>query len=102
NLGRCSITQAELTGAVVGLDRAWQLGFRNVELQLDSTTALSILHGPDPIQHQHAGLVLRFRRLIARDWRVRIIRVYREGNRVADFLANLGHNVNVTPQFYEM
>ncbi|CAN1164221.1 Putative ribonuclease H protein At1g65750, partial [Linum perenne] len=81
NLGRCSITQAELTGAVVGLDRAWQLGFRNVELQLDSTTALSILHGPDPIQHQH---------------------VYREGNRVADFLANLGHNVNVTPQFYEM
>ena len=31
------------------------------------------------------------RRLLGLDWEVRVQHVHREGNRAADFLANLGH-----------
>ncbi|CAN1797111.1 Putative ribonuclease H protein At1g65750 [Linum perenne] len=34
NLGSCSITRAEMRGASEGLRRAWDVGFRRVELQL--------------------------------------------------------------------
>ncbi|CAN1140431.1 hypothetical protein LINPERHAP1_LOCUS16173, partial [Linum perenne] len=38
NLGKCSITRAELTDAVTGLQKAWELGYRRVEIQTDSST----------------------------------------------------------------
>ncbi|CAN1799141.1 Putative ribonuclease H protein At1g65750 [Linum perenne] len=36
NLGKCSITRAELRGAVSGLQLAWERGYRKIQLQLDS------------------------------------------------------------------
>ncbi|CAN1334217.1 Putative ribonuclease H protein At1g65750 [Linum perenne] len=36
NLGQCSITRAEIRGAIAGLELAWEYGFRRVELQIDS------------------------------------------------------------------
>ncbi|CAL1386502.1 unnamed protein product [Linum trigynum] len=35
NLGACSITRAELRGAMEGLQLAWNLRFRRVQLELD-------------------------------------------------------------------
>ncbi|CAI0461020.1 unnamed protein product, partial [Linum tenue] len=43
NLGTCSITAAELKGAVVGLQMAWDRGHRKVQLKLDSATAVAII-----------------------------------------------------------
>ncbi|CAN1850054.1 Putative ribonuclease H protein At1g65750 [Linum perenne] len=43
NLGACSITRAELTGAVVGIRRAWDLGIRKLEVQVDSRCAVQLL-----------------------------------------------------------
>ncbi|CAN0855600.1 hypothetical protein LINGRAHAP2_LOCUS6268, partial [Linum grandiflorum] len=43
NLGRCTITRAEIRSAIFGLRVACELGFRNVELQLDSTTSISAI-----------------------------------------------------------
>ncbi|CAL1409924.1 unnamed protein product [Linum trigynum] len=43
NLGSFTITMAELKGAEIGLLRAWEKGFRRVELRLDSSTAISII-----------------------------------------------------------
>ncbi|CAN1146334.1 Putative ribonuclease H protein At1g65750, partial [Linum perenne] len=36
NLGKCSITRAELTGAVIGMERAWEMGVSDLTVQLDS------------------------------------------------------------------
>ncbi|CAN1773739.1 Putative ribonuclease H protein At1g65750 [Linum perenne] len=36
NLGKCSITRAELRGAVSGLKLAWERGYCKIQLQLDS------------------------------------------------------------------
>ncbi|CAN1127783.1 Putative ribonuclease H protein At1g65750 [Linum perenne] len=71
NLGKCSITMAELRGAVSGLQLAWERGYRKIQLQLDSQCAIHLLQGEGLDDHAH---------------------VYRESNHAADFLANLGHS----------
>ncbi|CAN0898742.1 Putative ribonuclease H protein At1g65750 [Linum grandiflorum] len=90
NLGSCSITRAELRGAIESLRLAWQLGHRRVALQMDSKAALSILQAREEPSHQHASLVLQFRSLLQRDWIVTLSHVFREGNFLADCLARRG------------
>ncbi|CAN1792273.1 Putative ribonuclease H protein At1g65750 [Linum perenne] len=92
NLGCCSVTRAELRGAVLGLELAWSKGFRNVELQLDSRAAIALIQQDDDPSHQHALEVMAVQELCRRDWMVRIRHTYREGNKGADFLANRGHD----------
>ncbi|CAN1841756.1 Putative ribonuclease H protein At1g65750 [Linum perenne] len=71
NLGQCSITRAEIRGAITGLELAWDYGFRRVELQIDSQAVVSLLSLPSVPEHQH---------------------VFREANKVADFLASRGYD----------
>ncbi|CAN1728919.1 Putative ribonuclease H protein At1g65750 [Linum perenne] len=91
-LGSCSVTRAELHGAVLGLELAWSKGCRLVEVQLDSRAVISLLLQTDEPLHQHALEVLAFQDLCRRDWIVRLRHTYREGNKVVDFLANHGHD----------
>ncbi|CAN1162618.1 Putative ribonuclease H protein At1g65750 [Linum perenne] len=71
NLGKCSITRAELAGVIEGMERAWQGGFRHIEVQIDSLCAVKLLSQTDGLNHQHAGIVGKFRALIKRNWVVR-------------------------------
>ncbi|CAN1320571.1 Putative ribonuclease H protein At1g65750 [Linum perenne] len=71
NLGKCSITRAELRGAVSGLQLAWERGYHKIQLQLDSQCVVQLLQGDDLEDHAH---------------------IYRESNHVADYLANVGHS----------
>ncbi|CAN1816373.1 Putative ribonuclease H protein At1g65750 [Linum perenne] len=88
NLGCCTITRAEIRGAISGLELAWAYGFRHVELQLDSQAAIAILLSPEDPLHQYMAEVLYFRELCGREWRVRTRHVHREANKAADFLAS--------------
>ncbi|CAN1830976.1 Putative ribonuclease H protein At1g65750 [Linum perenne] len=92
NLGNCSITRAELRGAIEGLKRTWDAGFRRVVLLLDSKAAISLLNGSQGTAHQHGMEVLQFRELLDRDWTIQIKHTYREGNHAADFLASIGYD----------
>ncbi|CAN1333599.1 Putative ribonuclease H protein At1g65750 [Linum perenne] len=74
NLGKCSITRAELRGAVSGLQLAWERGYYKIQLRLDSQCAVQLLQGYDLEDHAH---------------------VYRESNHVADYLANIGHSCSL-------
>ncbi|CAN1846117.1 Putative ribonuclease H protein At1g65750 [Linum perenne] len=91
NLGRCSITRAELRGILHGLEFSWSSGHRKVHLQTDSQSAVSLILADNHPLHQHASEVLAIRELLQRNWQVEIHHVYREGNGAADFLANMGH-----------
>ncbi|CAN1256833.1 Putative ribonuclease H protein At1g65750 [Linum perenne] len=90
NLGSCSITRAEIRGAVEGLRRTWEAGFRKVVLQMDSQVAITLLTS-DSNMNNHHSLEIEQLELCNREWRVEIRHVYREANKVADFLANQGH-----------
>ncbi|CAN1810413.1 Putative ribonuclease H protein At1g65750 [Linum perenne] len=93
NLGRCSITRAEICGALEGVRRAWEAGHRKLEIQMDSKVAVGILLNRDPASsHQFTLEVLEFQEWLQREWTVELKHVYREANHAADYLANLGHN----------
>ncbi|CAN1824284.1 Putative ribonuclease H protein At1g65750 [Linum perenne] len=92
NLGLCSITRAELRGAVEGIKRAWEAGYRKILLRLDSKAAISLLTGAKDTSHQHGMEVIEYRELCQRDWLIQIKHTYREGNHAADFLASMGYD----------
>ncbi|CAN1145857.1 Putative ribonuclease H protein At1g65750 [Linum perenne] len=60
NLGICSVTRAELRGAILGLELAWSLNCKLVELQQDSRAAVALLSHKDDLIHQHSLEVLAF------------------------------------------
>ncbi|CAN1829647.1 Putative ribonuclease H protein At1g65750 [Linum perenne] len=91
NLGCCSITRAEIRGAIEGLVRVWDAGFRKVVLRMDSRAAISILTSSDDSAHQYTMEKMEFRDLSRRDWSLKVEHTFREGNRSADFLASLGY-----------
>ncbi|CAN1318548.1 Putative ribonuclease H protein At1g65750, partial [Linum perenne] len=95
NLGRCSITRAEIRGALTSLQLDWDAGHRRVLLQMDSKVAIALLQDPLQVTHQHSLEVLQFRNLLARDWVVDIRHIYREGNQAADYLAGIGFNLSL-------
>ncbi|CAN0841580.1 Putative ribonuclease H protein At1g65750 [Linum grandiflorum] len=82
-----------MTSVIDGMERAWRLGISHMEIQLDSLTAISLLQAEGSWDYQHATVVLKFRRLLLRNWAVR--HVYREAKNVADYLAKLGHSMTL-------
>ncbi|CAN1139259.1 Putative ribonuclease H protein At1g65750 [Linum perenne] len=94
NLGRCSITRAEMKGVIEGMQAPWELGVRRLEVQMDSSAVMGMLLDGN-LNNQHASLISRFQRLRGRDWELRFIHVYREANHLADCLANKGHQLQL-------
>ncbi|CAN1121023.1 Putative ribonuclease H protein At1g65750, partial [Linum perenne] len=94
NLGKCSITRAEITAIVLGLERAWEAGIRHVEVQTDSICVINLIHMTQ-LDHQHAALVMQYRRLLERSWKVTLKHVFREANHLVDAMENRGHYVGL-------
>ncbi|CAN1165102.1 Putative ribonuclease H protein At1g65750 [Linum perenne] len=63
--------RAELRGIIIGLQIAWENGFRKVDARIDSQAILTLIKDNESATHQH---------------------IYREGNFADDYLANLGHD----------
>ncbi|CAN1219920.1 Putative ribonuclease H protein At1g65750 [Linum perenne] len=66
--------RAELQGIVEGMRLAWDKGVRKLNIQTDSRAAVAILQNESETTHRH---------------------IYREANSVADYLANLGHSLDL-------
>ncbi|KAK7306532.1 hypothetical protein VNO77_44479 [Canavalia gladiata] len=94
NLGSISsVTLAELWGVVHGLKLAWDIGWKKVKVDIDSTNALALVRnstvGNDDVT---CALVSEINDLVRKDWLVEFSHVFRESNRAADRLAHLGHS----------
>ncbi|CAN1156973.1 Putative ribonuclease H protein At1g65750 [Linum perenne] len=92
NLGKCSIMRAELRGIIIGLQIAWENGFRKVDARVDYQAILTLIKDNESATHQHVVDIAVLRELLEREWDVTISHIYREGNFAADYLANLGHD----------
>ncbi|CAN0876636.1 Putative ribonuclease H protein At1g65750, partial [Linum grandiflorum] len=101
NLGSCSITRTEMRAIVNGLQLAWTLGIRRIQVQSDSMAAIAILTKVSELDHQHTALVLRFKELCNRQWEVHLSHIYREANNAADYLANLDHSLSYGLHFFD-
>lgn len=79
---------AEVWGIITGLELAWARGFKKVWMESDSLTAVNLIKkGCSKLRHYH-GLVDYIGELCRRNWDVFVSHHHREGNRVADALAN--------------
>ena len=61
---------------------------------ISSVTAQLVTRGCDS-HHPYSHMVEQIRELLSRDWNVRVSHVVKEGNRVADQLAKLGHSKSI-------
>ncbi|CAI0402747.1 unnamed protein product [Linum tenue] len=102
NLGVCTITRAEIIAAIRGLQLVWRNGYRKVLLQMDSTTAINILTSSEHMEQRYFILVQQFQELLNKSWEVKISHIYREGNKVTDFLANKVHSSSIGYHDFEV
>ncbi|XP_050238477.2 uncharacterized protein LOC126687968 [Mercurialis annua] len=97
-IGHCSVLQSELWGALDGLDIAWNKGFRNVILEMDSKLAVDAIAKNRSPTNANSNLLNAIRCILNQDWQVHICHIHREGNRSADSMASQGfyHNMGLT------
>ena len=62
-----------------------------VILEMDSSTAISLITGDKHIYHPYGLVIQRARNLLQRSWVVEVKHAFGEANRPADALASLGH-----------
>ncbi|KAF7842214.1 reverse transcriptase [Senna tora] len=91
-LGHGSAFQAEIWAILLGLRFSHDKGFPKVIIETDSIMALNFVQSNTDIQHPLGGIRARIRELLSMDWQVKLVHTYREGNMVADALANAGHD----------
>ncbi|CAI0404245.1 unnamed protein product [Linum tenue] len=82
NLGEGTITRAEITRLVHGLQAAWEMAIRKLIVQTDSRTAIQLITMAG-FRHPRSAMILEAQRLLAQDWEVELHHVFREGNVVA-------------------
>ncbi|CAI0451830.1 unnamed protein product [Linum tenue] len=101
-MGTCTITAAELKGAIEGLRIAWDKGHMKVQLHLDSMTTISIMKTSEDDSHRHGFLSQQFRQLLNRNWGISISHVHRECNFAADYLAGKGHGATFGTHLFDV
>ncbi|CAN1744019.1 Putative ribonuclease H protein At1g65750 [Linum perenne] len=99
NLGSCTIIRAELRAAAIGLELAWGMHARKVNIQIDSNAAVLAICGQQQDDSRHSHILQQIRQLIDRDWTVKVTHFYRERNLVADLLAHHGHELSLGSHF---
>ncbi|CAN1139495.1 Peroxiredoxin-like 2A [Linum perenne] len=66
-------------------------GARRVAVQSDSKVALALINGTEEACHQHIWEMSTIRMLLQREWEVIISHIFKEGNKIANYLAGIGH-----------
>ncbi|MCH81999.1 putative non-LTR retroelement reverse transcriptase, partial [Trifolium medium] len=100
-LRMCSAYIAELWGVYEGLLYARGLGYSRVEVNVDSSVMVHVLLKGGSGSPGGRALVWKIRRLMELDWEVVMHHAYRESNKCADALANLGCDMESTSFVYE-
>lgn len=91
SLGIADVTTAELWSAFDGLSLARERGIRRLKLQMDSKDAVDLINGRRTSANLHCSrLVDNIQLLMGQDWSVNVCHIFRQANRVADRLAQLG------------
>jgi hypothetical protein len=85
---------AELWGELEGPKLVRRLGFRKVELHIDSIAIVQVVKERRPKSSLGVALAKQIWKLLDLEWCVEIIHSYTEANKCANALANLGSSLN--------
>ncbi|GAU25543.1 hypothetical protein TSUD_259770 [Trifolium subterraneum] len=89
-VGMCNAFVAELWGVLEGLRFVRNMGFRKVELCIDSQFVVQVIKNGCVQSSMGVSLLKQIWRLLDLDWNVEVSHTYREANNCADALAMLG------------
>jgi ribonuclease HI len=101
HVGLCSAFMAELWGVYEGLRYASRMGFMKVELNIDSEAVVQVIKARRVCSSSSNALIKQIRRLLDMDWLVEIAHTYREANKCADALANIGCSLDYDIMFFD-
>jgi ribonuclease HI len=102
NVGMCNAFTAELLGVVEGLCLAQRLALTKIELCIDSQAVIQVISTGKIKGTVGNALIKRIKGLLAlNNWEVQISHVYREANRCADALTNIGCSLDHNVIFYD-
>ncbi|KAG6400396.1 hypothetical protein SASPL_137226 [Salvia splendens] len=88
-LGECSVLIAKLWAIYDCFKFAWEYNLRNVVVECDNITAVLMVNSRRN-EGCNYSIVRHILALIDKHWYVEVKHVYREANRVADFIADWG------------
>ena len=88
HIGACNAIGAELWAVLQGLQLAWSQHFLQVIVEVDSAVVVGRLNQSSICEGIHANLVFACLDYLKREWSIKVIHTLREGNFVADKLAN--------------
>ncbi|GAU34393.1 hypothetical protein TSUD_217330 [Trifolium subterraneum] len=100
-VGLCSAFVAELWGVYEGLQHVYSMGFKKVELHIDSETVVHVLKKGNSTSSLGCSLLKQIWQLLEMDWLVEINHTYREANMCADALTNIGCSFDFNIVFYD-
>lgn len=91
SFGVCSSFNAEVMALCKGLELAQELQISKLQVQLDNIACVQILQSGDSGRNECTYILRQCIQLIQHEgWEIQVKHVYHEGNRAADWLANLG------------
>ncbi|EOY03895.1 Uncharacterized protein TCM_019113 [Theobroma cacao] len=70
------------------LKLAWELGLRRIWLQVDNRMVVNAVTTPSSRPYANSDLLQVIRTFLQRQWEVKILHIYQEGNMIADHMAN--------------
>ncbi|KAF7843717.1 pentatricopeptide repeat-containing protein [Senna tora] len=78
----------EIWGMYFGLVTAWEKGYKKIIVESDNCFMLRLFQTEEEVWHPLRRLILRIRELTKLDWQIKMVHIFRDGNRLADRLAN--------------
>ncbi|KAL4396472.1 hypothetical protein AHAS_Ahas01G0095300 [Arachis hypogaea] len=93
NIGKVTITKAELWAIYTGLKIVFDMGMEKVQVETDSTCAVNLLQHASTDLHDSTSLIRAIKELQANPGDFRVNHVLREANFSADVLAKHAHNL---------
>ncbi|KAF7820911.1 ribonuclease H [Senna tora] len=86
-VGTAFVVSVELWGLFYGPKIAWEKGWRRVEVESDSMTAINHINDAQVLNHALHPIIQNIRELTLRDWEIKIKFILRVKNKYADSLA---------------
>ncbi|KAK3205344.1 hypothetical protein Dsin_019390 [Dipteronia sinensis] len=101
NRGYGSAIEAEFWGLLEGFGMAWRKGFRKMVVETDSMAVIQLIAKNTNSNHPLFSIIKSCKSLISEEWDCSVKHVFREGNMVANGLANLGNALAVGVYYFE-
>ncbi|GAU12898.1 hypothetical protein TSUD_73850 [Trifolium subterraneum] len=87
-IGAFDALHVEMWGMYLGIDIAWRNGLSHLTVESDSKVLINMITNKCNIKGHTPSLIRRIQEFLQKDWQIRFVHTWREGNRSARWLAN--------------